>query len=78
VHIKKEIIVKKSSRTNEVQGEGDIEADRHYREATEKFVKSGKVETALKNSDNQALKDSKEPKVADKAGSTRSKGKDRP
>lgn len=26
------------------QGEGNVEADRNYREATEKFVESGKVE----------------------------------
>ena len=69
--------MKKSTEPSEVQGEGDIEADRHYRQATENFVKSGKVETALKKLKTQTLRDSKPPKEPEQGGLSGAEGKDK-
>jgi hypothetical protein len=51
-------------------GEGDREADRHYRERTEKFVKSGKVEEAAQKAKDQ---DPEEAREAEEAGRKRAK-----
>jgi len=47
------------------QGEGNRDAARHYNEATEKFVKSGKVEDAARNA--------KDDPVAEQKGRERAK-----
>lgn len=51
-------------------GEGDREADRNYRERTEKFVKSGRVEEAAKKAGDQ---DPGEAAKAEEAGRKRAK-----
>ena len=52
------------------KGEGDREADRHYREKTRKFVKSGKVDEAAEKARGQ---DPEEAKKAEQAGRKRAK-----
>lgn len=47
------------------QGEGNRDAARHYNEATEKFVKTGKVEEAVRNA--------KDDPEAEKKGRERAK-----
>lgn len=54
-------------------GEGDREADRNYRERTEKFVKSGKVEEAAQRAKDQ---DPEEARQAEEAGRKRAKEHD--
>jgi hypothetical protein len=54
-------------------GEGDREADRHYRERTEEFVKSGKVEEAAKRAGDQ---DPEEARRAEEEGRKRAKEDD--
>ena len=68
--------MKNSSKSDKVQGEGDIEADRHYRDSTEKFVKSGKVPEAIKKSVPQTSKEADELKQAESIGLSKSKGED--
>jgi hypothetical protein len=68
--------MKNASTTEKMQGEGDIEADRHYRDATEKFVKSGKVADAIKKSEPQTTKEEKELNDAEHVGLSKSRGED--
>ncbi len=51
-------------------GEGDREADRHYRERTREFVESGRVEEAAKKAREQ---DSAEAEEAERKGRRRAK-----
>ncbi len=51
-------------------GEGDREADRHYRERTREFVESGRVEEAAKKAREQ---DSTEAEEAERKGRRRAK-----
>ena len=73
---KKVSVMKNSMSVEKVQGEGDIEADRHYREATEKFVKSGKVANAVTKSEPQTSEEADEMKQAERLGESKSKGED--
>lgn len=53
------------TRDNKLQGEGNREADKQYREKTREFVESGKVDEAAK----KATKiDPREASAAEKAG----------
>lgn len=52
------------------KGEGDREADRHYREQTREFVESGKVDEAAEKARGQ---DPDEAKRAEEAGRKRAK-----
>lgn len=52
------------------KGEGDREADRHYREKTRDFVESGKVDEAAEKARDQ---DPEEAEKAEKAGRRRAK-----
>lgn len=52
------------------KGEGDREADRHYREKTRDFVESGKVDEAAEKARNQ---DPEEAEKAEEAGRKRAK-----
>lgn len=52
------------------QGEGDREADRHYREKTRDFVESGKVDEAAEKAGDQ---DPEEARKAEEAGRKRAK-----
>jgi hypothetical protein len=56
-----------------VQGEGDKEADRHYREHTREFVESGKVDEAAERARDQ---DPEEARKAEEAGRRRAKEMD--
>jgi hypothetical protein len=55
---------------NSNQGEGDQEADRHYREKTQDFVKEGRVDDAAEKAKHQ---DKAEGEKAEKAGKSRAK-----
>ena len=52
------------------KGEGDREADRHYREKTRDFVESGKVDEAAEKARDQ---DPEEAEKAEEAGRKRAK-----
>ncbi|MFW6093209.1 MAG: hypothetical protein ACODAC_04490 [Pseudomonadota bacterium] len=52
------------------QGEGDREADRHYRERTREFVESGKVDEAAREAEEQ---DPEEAADAEARGRKRAK-----
>ena len=52
------------------KGEGDRQADRHYREKTREFVESGKVDEAAEKARDQ---DPEEAKKAEEAGRKRAK-----
>ena len=54
-------------------GEGDREADRHYREKTRKFVDSGKVDEAAEKARKQ---DPEEGRKAEEAGRERAREED--
>jgi len=56
-----------------VQGEGDKEADRHYRERTREFVESGRVDEAAENARDQ---DPDEARKAEEEGRRRAKEMD--
>ncbi|HEX7038169.1 MAG TPA: hypothetical protein VF210_20565 [Pseudomonadales bacterium] len=58
---------------NKVQGEGDREADRNYRERTKKFVESGRVDEAAERAREQ---DPDEGRRAEEAGRKRAKEMD--
>ena len=58
---------------NQQQGEGDREADRHYRESTRDFVESGKVDEATEKAREQ---DPEEAREAEKAGRERAREED--
>lgn len=68
--------MKNSSKPDKVQGEGDIEADRHYRDSTERFVKSGKVPEAIQKSVPQTESEAEQLKQAERVGLSKSKGED--
>ena len=53
-----------------VQGEGDREADRNYRERTKEFVESGRVDEAAERAREQ---DPEEGRRAEEAGRKRAK-----
>lgn len=55
------------------QGEGDREADRHYRDKTREFVESGRVEKAAREAGKQ---DPEEARKAEEAGRKRAKEED--
>jgi hypothetical protein len=58
---------------DKIQGEGDKEAARRYTEATEEYVKSGKVEDAAKRAADQ---DPQEAEQAERRGKARAKEQD--
>lgn len=51
-----------------VQGEGNIEADRHYREATQAFVDAGKVQPAADAAAPESSEEAKALEAAEQAG----------
>lgn len=55
------------------QGEGDREADRHYRDKTREFVESGRVDEAAKEAGKQ---NPEEARKAEEAGRQRAKEED--
>lgn len=58
------------------QGEGNREADRHYREATRDFVESGRVEDAARRAKPESSDEADELRRADEAGRARAKEED--
>ena len=56
-----------------VQGEGDLEADKNYRDKAREFVESGRVEKAARKDDRQS---EVEAQAAESAGRARAKGHD--
>jgi hypothetical protein len=59
-----------------VQGEGDYESARRYRESVESFTKSGKVDEAARNAAPGSEAEEKELERAERVGESRSKGED--
>ncbi len=62
-----------TSKDKDVQGEGNREADRHYRERTREFVESGRVDEAAKNAREES---SDEDARAEEQGRRRAKEED--
>ena len=56
-----------------IQGEGDKEADRHYRDRTREFVESGRVDEAAERAKDQ---DPEEAREAEEKGRSRAKEMD--
>ena len=54
-----------------VQGEGDYEADRRYREETERFIASGKVDEAAQEAKRAVEEEGEELEAAEKEGRSR-------
>ncbi len=61
---------KKHPTSNKNQGEGDRESAKRYNEATQKFVKSGKVDEAARKAAGQ---DPEEAKKSERKGRERAK-----
>lgn len=59
-----------------VQGEGDYEAARNYRQDVEEFIDSGKVDEAMHNAAPRNDDEARQMEKAEKAGKARSKGED--
>jgi hypothetical protein len=57
-------------------GEGNYKASREYKEATEKFVKSGKVEEAAGAAKPKSAEEERDMKRAEEIGKSHSKGED--
>jgi len=56
-----------------VQGEGDYEAARNYREATEQFVEDGKVEPAARAAKPASEKEAAAMEAAESVGKSKAK-----
>ena len=56
-----------------VQGEGDYEAARHYREATEQFVEDGKVDPAARAAKPNSQKEAAAMEAAESVGKSKAK-----
>jgi hypothetical protein len=57
-------------------GEGNYKASREYKEATEKFVESGKVDEAARAAKPKSAEEEREMKRAEEIGKSHSKGED--
>jgi hypothetical protein len=55
----------------EIEGEGSRSADRHYREATERFVESGRVEEAAEEAKRAVNEDPGPLEEAERIGRSR-------
>jgi hypothetical protein len=53
------------------QGEGNHEADRRYREDTERFIASGKVEEAAREAQRAVAEEGEELEAAEQEGRSR-------
>ena len=65
-----------SSKSASGKGEGDHEADRRYREETERFIASGRVDEAAREARRAMEEDSEELEAAEQEGRSRSAGED--
>jgi hypothetical protein len=57
-------------------GEGDHEADRRYREQTERFIESGRVDEAAREAKRAVEQDDGELEAAEEAGRARAAEED--
>ena len=62
----------------ELQGEGNYEASRRYRERTEQFIESGRVEEAAQNAAPRSDAEAQELDRAEEAGKAHVAEDDRP
>jgi hypothetical protein len=60
----------------ENQGEGNVEADRHYDEKAREFVRSGRVDEAARRSKPESSQEADEIRQAEEEGRARAKGED--
>ena len=60
----------------EIQGEGNVEAAKHYNDAQRKFVESGKVETATGKAKPKSKQEADELARAEASGRSRAKEED--
>jgi hypothetical protein len=58
------------------QGEGNKEADRHYREKTRDFVESGRVDDAARRSAPTSAEEAEELRRAEEEGRSRAREED--
>ena len=58
------------------QGEGNKEADRHYRDKTRDFVESGRVDEAARRSAPTSAQEAEELRRAEEEGRSRAKEED--
>lgn len=58
------------------KGEGDHEADKRYREETERFIASGRVDEAAREARRAMEEDPEELEAAEQEGRSRSAGED--
>jgi len=58
------------------QGEGNKEADRHYRDKTRDFVESGRVDDAARRASPQSSQEAEEMRRAEEEGRSRAKEED--
>jgi hypothetical protein len=58
------------------QGEGNREADRHYRDKTRDFVESGRVDDAAQKASPSSREEADELRRAEEAGRSRAKEED--
>lgn len=61
---------------NGIQGEGDKESDRKYRERTRRFLESEKGRNAIKRAGQVTEKEARELKKSEEKGKARAKGED--
>ena len=64
------------SKHDKIQGEGDYESARQYREDTEEFVESGKVDEAARKAGKVSDKERAEMKRSEKEGKRHAHEKD--
>ena len=62
---------------NQVQGEGDYEANRRYVESVKEFVQSGKVDEAARKAVPESPAEERQMQSAERTGKSHSKGEDR-
>jgi hypothetical protein len=58
------------------KGEGDHQADKRYREETEKFIASGRVDEAAREAQRALAEDPEELEAAEEAGRARAAEED--
>jgi hypothetical protein len=64
-------------RKDKVEGEGSYSGTKDYNKRTKKFVDSGKVDQAARDSRPQTDEEAREMEKAERAGKRHSKGEDR-
>jgi hypothetical protein len=66
----------KQDRDDGIQGEGNVAADRRYREGVRQFVRDHDVERAAREAEPSSAAERAALKAAEQAGRERSKGED--